>query len=70
MTDRGGTSDRIEGMTDEAKGKAKQAWGDLTDDQRAKAEGMADEAKGKAKQAWGDVKDAVSDVSDDIDTRM
>jgi uncharacterized protein YjbJ (UPF0337 family) len=70
MTDRSGTSDRIEGMADEAKGKAKQAWGDLTDDQRAKAEGMADEAKGKAKQAWGDVKNAVGDVTDDIDSRM
>ena len=70
MTDRSGTSDRIEGMADEAKGKAKQAWGDLTDDQRTKAEGMTDEAKGKAKQAWGDVKDAVGDVTGDIDRRM
>ncbi|NNF58485.1 MAG: CsbD family protein, partial [Rhodothermaceae bacterium] len=36
-----------EGLIDEAKGKVKQAWGDLTDDPKLQAEGHADEAKGK-----------------------
>lgn len=66
MADRG-ASDRIEGTVDEIKGKGKQAWGDLTGDDRAKAEGMADEAKGKAKQAWGDIKEGVDDLKRDVE---
>ena len=69
MTD-SGTRDRAEGMTEEAKGKAKQAWGDMTDDERMKAEGMLDEAKGKTQQAWGDLKDKAEDVKDDIDRKI
>lgn len=66
MADRG-ASDRIEGTVDEIKGKGKQAWGDLTGDDRTKAEGMADEAKGKAKQAWGDIKEGVDDLKRDVE---
>ena len=46
-----------EGLMDEAKGKAKQAWGDLTDDNSTHAEGQVDEAKGKAKQKIGEVRE-------------
>jgi uncharacterized protein YjbJ (UPF0337 family) len=42
---------------DEAKGKVKQAAGDLTDDDDLKREGKADELAGKAKDAIDDVKD-------------
>jgi uncharacterized protein YjbJ (UPF0337 family) len=66
MTD-AGDRDRVEGLAEEAKGKAKQAWGDMTDDERAKVEGMVDEAKGKAQQAWGDLKDAAQDLADDAE---
>lgn len=45
-----------EGMLDEAKGKAKQAWGDITDDNSTHAEGQVDEAKGKAKQKVGEAR--------------
>lgn len=48
-----------EGMMDEAKGKAKQAWGDVTDDKSKHAEGQIDEAKGKAKQKIGEAREEV-----------
>jgi uncharacterized protein YjbJ (UPF0337 family) len=67
MTDRPGDRDRVEGSLEEAKGRAKQAWGDMTDDERAKAEGMVDEAKGKAEQFLGDVKNKMADVKDDME---
>jgi uncharacterized protein YjbJ (UPF0337 family) len=67
MSDRSGARDRAEGTVDEAKGKAKQAWGDLTGDERLKSEGMADEVKGQAKQAWGNVKDTVEDLKRDVE---
>lgn len=69
MTD-SGTRDRAEGTVDEIKGKGKQAWGDLTGDDRMKGEGMVDEAKGKAEQVLGDLKDKAEDLKDDIDKRI
>ncbi|MEX0755459.1 MAG: CsbD family protein [Actinomycetota bacterium] len=54
---------------DEAKGKAKQAAGDLSDDDDLKREGKLDEAGAKAKQKADDavdkVKDKVNDLTDD-----
>ena len=67
MSDRSGDQDRMEGALEETKGDVKQAWGDLTGDDRTKAEGMMDEMKGKAQQTWGDVKDAADDVKEDIE---
>ena len=69
MTD-SGTRDRAEGKMEEMKGKAEQAWGDLSDDDRAKAEGMLDEAKGKAQQLLGELKDKADDVKDDVERRI
>jgi uncharacterized protein YjbJ (UPF0337 family) len=50
---------RTEGAVDEAKGKVKQAWGDLTDDKSTHAEGQIDELKGKTKQKIADVREDV-----------
>jgi uncharacterized protein YjbJ (UPF0337 family) len=50
--------------TDQAKGRIKQAVGDLTADRDLKREGKADEAAGKAKQAVGDMKDKADDLID------
>ena len=47
---------------DKAKGKIKQAAGDLTDDTDLKREGQADEAAGKVKEGVDKVKDKVTDV--------
>lgn len=53
------TRQRAEGKMDEAKGKTKQAWGDVTDNPDTHAEGQMDELKGKAKQKVGEVRDKV-----------
>ncbi len=47
----------MSGETDEAKGRVKQAAGDLTDDKDLKREGKGDEIAGKAKDAIDDVRD-------------
>ncbi len=47
------------GVVDDAKGKAKEAAGDLTGDQKLKTEGQVDRGKGK-------VKDAVDKVADKV----
>jgi uncharacterized protein YjbJ (UPF0337 family) len=48
------------GGTDEAKGRAKKAVGDLTDNDRLKNEGKVDQAKGTAKDAVDKVADKVT----------
>jgi len=51
---------------DQAKGRVKQAAGDLTDDDDLKAEGKADETGGKVKEKADDAVDAVKDKIDDL----
>ena len=48
--------------TDDLKGRAKEAVGDLTDDEDLQREGKVDQAKGKAKDVLDDVGDKVKDV--------
>ena len=58
-------SDRVEGPLKEAGGKAKEEWGDLTDDASTEAEGKVEQAEGKVQNKWGETKDAARDVLDD-----
>lgn len=51
----------MEEKIDEAKGRIKEAAGDLTDDQSLKDEGKADRASGKVKDAVDSVTDKVKD---------
>ena len=46
--------------SDKAKGRVKQAVGDLTDDKDLKREGKADEIGGKVKDAVDSVKDTLT----------
>jgi uncharacterized protein YjbJ (UPF0337 family) len=46
-----------DGSMDEAKGRVKEAAGDLTGDQELKDEGKVDRASGKVKDAVGGVAD-------------
>jgi uncharacterized protein YjbJ (UPF0337 family) len=62
-----GIDDRIENTGEDLKGKAKEAWGDATDNPRLETEGKMDQAKADMKNAAEDVKDAVRD--DDRDLR-
>ena len=47
------------GTSDDMKGRAKEAVGDLTDNEKLQREGKTDQAAGKAKQKVEDAKDAV-----------
>ncbi len=51
-------SDKIQNAAEDAAGKAKEAWGDLTDDEKLEKEGKADQVKSDLKQAGENVKDA------------
>ena len=50
-----------DGTTDDLKGRAKEAAGDLTDDQSLKNEGKVDRASGGIKDKVGDAADKVKD---------
>ena len=58
-------SDRIKGSLKEAGGKAKEEWGDLTDNEQTEAEGQADQVEGNIQNKWGEGKDNVRDAVDD-----
>ena len=51
---------------DQAKGRIKQAAGDLTDNDRLKQDGKTDETAGKAKEALGDIKGKLDDAVDKV----
>lgn len=51
-----------DGAFDEAKGRVKEAAGDLTDDDGLKGEGKVDRAAGTVKDTIGDAADKVKDV--------
>jgi uncharacterized protein YjbJ (UPF0337 family) len=51
-----------DGKVDDAKGRLKEAAGDLTDNQRLKNEGKVDRATGSVKDKVGDAADKVKDV--------
>jgi uncharacterized protein YjbJ (UPF0337 family) len=53
-----GMGDDIKHNAEEMKGKAKEAVGDATDNERLQAEGQTDQAKANLKKAGDDVKDA------------
>jgi uncharacterized protein YjbJ (UPF0337 family) len=55
-----------EGRYDELKGRAKQAVGDLTDDDELRRSGKRDEAGGKVKQATQRAKDKIDEGVDRV----
>jgi uncharacterized protein YjbJ (UPF0337 family) len=62
--------DEVKGKVDQAKGRMKEAAGDVTGDDKMRGEGAADEIAGDAKEAWGKgrrkVGEALDDLGDDI----
>ena len=60
----------MSGETDKLIGKAKQAAGDITDNDDLEREGERDEAAGRIKDAVDDAGDAVDDVVDNIKDKL
>jgi uncharacterized protein YjbJ (UPF0337 family) len=55
---------------DEAKGRAKEALGSLTDDEKLKREGRNDQKVGKAKEAVDDVADKAREGIDKVRDKL
>lgn len=55
----GAKSTKWEGRWDQLKGKAKQNWGDLTDDDLDVAEGKFDELVGRIKERTGETREKI-----------
>ncbi|HYC67466.1 CsbD family protein [Brevundimonas sp.] len=53
--------DRVEGAARNMGGKAKEAAGNITGDEKLKAEGKADQVSGKVQNAVGGIKDTLRD---------
>ena len=60
----------LENKTEQAKGKVKQAAGDLTGDDDLRREGKVDEASGSAKDKVGDLKDKAEDAIDSVKDKL
>lgn len=60
----------MSGEFDKAKGRAKQAVGDLSDDDEMKRDGETDEAAGKVKDKIDEGKERLEDAVDDVRERM
>jgi len=52
--------------TDQAKGRVKEAAGDLTGNDKLKSEGKADQAAGDAKEVVNDVADKAEELVDKV----
>ena len=57
-------------MTDKAKGHAKEAVGDMTDNERLEREGKLDQLSGDAKGMAEDAKEKVDEGVDSVRDRM
>jgi uncharacterized protein YjbJ (UPF0337 family) len=53
-----GLDDKIKNATEKVAGKAKEAFGDATDNERLQTEGQADQSKADIKGAGENIKDA------------
>jgi uncharacterized protein YjbJ (UPF0337 family) len=60
----------LDNKTEQAKGKVKQAVGDLTGDEKLRREGKVDDASGSAKEKVGDLKDKAEDTIDAVKDKI
>ncbi|MGM0384714.1 MAG: CsbD family protein [Actinomycetota bacterium] len=61
-----GIGDDIKHGAEKLAGKAKEEWGDLTDNERLEAEGKKDQVEADVKDAASDVSEASSDIKKDL----
>jgi uncharacterized protein YjbJ (UPF0337 family) len=62
--------DQIRGKSEKLKGEVKQAWADLTDDERLRREGEADELKGGLREAGGDIRHGVGKAVEELGEKI
>ncbi len=62
--------DRIEGNWKQFKGKAKEQWGNLTDDELDQVAGKRDQLEGKLQERYGYAKDKAREDVDEWLGRM
>jgi uncharacterized protein YjbJ (UPF0337 family) len=62
------SNDDIKGKAENLKGRAKQAAGTLTGNEKLEAEGMVERAKGAAREKVGEAKRKLDEVTDDDET--
>ena len=60
----------LSSKSDDLKGRAKEAVGDLTDNPDLKREGKTDRAAGKVKEKLSDAKEKLEDVVDDVKGKL
>ena len=58
--------DEVEGRSDRVAGKVKQAFGDLTDDERLRQEGLDQELGGRAQEGLGRTRRKVGEFIEDV----
>ncbi len=54
--------DQVAGRAEEAKGKVKEAIGNVTGSEKLQNEGLADQASGQVQSSYGDGKEKVKDA--------
>ena len=52
--------DQLKGQWSQIKGRAKAAWGELTDDDIMKAEGSVEKLSGIIRERFGDTREAIA----------
>lgn len=57
---------QIEGKWDQVKGRAKEAWADLTDDDFKKVEGSVEKLYGLIQEKFGDTQEAIKTKLDQL----
>lgn len=62
----GATADKLQGNWNQVKGKLKQKYGDLTDDDLQYAEGKEDELIGRIQERTGESKEQIKRYIDSI----
>ena len=55
--------DELDGKSEQVKGRVKQAWGDVTNNERLHDEGVADEAAGNVQEGFGRARRKVGEVN-------
>ncbi|PFG17120.1 uncharacterized protein YjbJ (UPF0337 family) [Propionicimonas paludicola] len=61
-----GIEDKARHAVEDTKGKVKEGWGKLTDNERLETEGKIDQAKASAGKAGEAIRDGVRDAADEV----